>query len=116
VVKKQFMVVSGAPLVENIGFESFLSTHTTGIRPKTLKHVKCIKANDTSLDHNALSFKRRTIILKDYQRIWRRRGIHIFHPMIFIFIRKPFFSIILWLYHLYALLVVGNKNIGGGET
>lgn len=72
---KQYMVLPGVALTNNIGFDNNPGTHNVGIKPKALIDAENVQITKSSVDHKQLSFIQSNVVINDYKRVIKRQGL-----------------------------------------
>jgi len=71
---RKFMVLPGAPLISNIGFDLVNSTNTKTEKPERLKRLELVRIDEKSVDHSQTIRNTNKLSSLDYNRLVGRFG------------------------------------------
>ena len=108
IANRQVMILPGAPLTNNIGFNSDSGTHLTGSKPKRLARFEKMKIDTNSINQDMISMNNRDIIISDFIRTWSRSGLLHIKKIVRFFFKNPIKFV-----HLFILninMIISNKK------
>ena len=106
---RKFMVLPGAPLISNIGFDPENSTHTKEHKPKSLKELEAVKINLLNINHTETITDFKKLSSLDFERIVGRfGGGRAFYTGLRFFLLRPFFNTKLLLAWIQSAIIKGT--------
>lgn len=106
---RKYMVMPGAPLTKNVGFDANSGAHLNGQKPVPLKKAEKIEIHKSSLDYSLLNKKPKNIIFNDYKRMYTRHGNKSLQYVLKMLINRPLITFKVIYYHLSKILIVNKK-------